>query len=48
MEVYLYLLKKKAPSGIREIQRDLSLSRPSVAEYQVAKLVELGSASKDN
>ena len=37
LQVYLYLLKKKLPSGIREIQRDLLLSSPSVAEYQVAK-----------
>ena len=48
LQVYLYLLKKKLPSGIREIQRDLLLSSPSVAEYQVAKLVELGIASKDS
>ncbi|MEO9295588.1 MAG: hypothetical protein ABI347_08320 [Nitrososphaera sp.] len=48
LQVYLYLLKKKEPSGIREIQRDLSLSSPSVAEYQVDKLVRLGIASKDS
>jgi hypothetical protein len=48
LQVYLYLLKKKEPSGIREIQRDLSLSSPSVAEYQVDKLVGLGIASKDS
>lgn len=48
LQVYLYLLKKKAPSGVREIQRDLSLSSPSVAKYQVAKLVELCIASKDS
>lgn len=48
LQVYLYLLKKKLPSGIREIQRELLLSSPSVAEYQVAKLVELGIASKDS
>lgn len=48
LQVYLYLLKKKEPSGIREIQRDLGLSSPSVAEYQVGKLVDLGLASKDS
>lgn len=48
LQVYLYLLKKKAPSGVREIQRDLSLSSPSVAKYQVAKRVELCIASKDS
>ena len=47
LQVYLYLQKKRAPSGIREVQRDLGLSSPSVADYQVEKLVELGLASRD-
>lgn len=47
LQVYLYLQKKKEPSGIREVQRDLGLSSPSVAEYQVEKLVELGIAGRD-
>jgi predicted DNA-binding transcriptional regulator len=33
LQVYLYLQKKKEASGIREVQRDLGLSSPSVAEY---------------
>jgi hypothetical protein len=47
LQVYLYLLKKSQPVGIRELQRDLGLSSPSVAEYQIVKLVELGIAQKD-
>jgi hypothetical protein len=47
LRVYLYLQRKKAPSGIREVQRDLGLSSPSVAEYQIEKLVEMGLASRD-
>lgn len=47
LQVYLYLQKKKEPSGIREVQRDLGLSSPSVAEYQVEKLVEMGLAGRD-
>ena len=47
LQVYLYLQKKKFPSGIREVQRDLGLSSPSVADYQVEKLVEMGLASRD-
>lgn len=47
LEVYLYLQKKKQ-SGIREIQRDLALSSPSVAEYQVDKLLGMGLAAKDS
>ncbi len=48
LHVYLYLQKKKEPSGIREVQRDLGLSSPSVAEYQVEKLVEMGLALRDS
>jgi hypothetical protein len=48
LQVYLYLQKKKEASGIREVQRDLGLSSPSVAEYQVEKLVELGIAGRDS
>ena len=48
LQVYLYLQKKKEPSGIREVQRDLGLSSPSVAEYQVEKLVGMGLAGRDN
>jgi hypothetical protein len=47
LQVYLYLLKKGEPGGIREIQRDLGLSSPSVADYQVEKLVGMGLAAKD-
>jgi hypothetical protein len=47
LQVYLYLQKKKEASGIREVQRDLALSSPSVAEYQVEKLVEMGLAGRD-
>ncbi|HKU50358.1 MAG TPA: hypothetical protein VJP79_10430 [Nitrososphaera sp.] len=47
LRVYLYLQRKKVPSGIREVQRELGLSSPSVADYQVEKLVEMGLASRD-
>jgi hypothetical protein len=47
LKVYLYLQRKSEPSGIREVQRDLGLSSPSVADYQVEKLVEMGLASRD-
>lgn len=48
LQVYLYLQKKREPSGIREVQRELGLSSPSVAEYQVEKLVEMGLAGRDS
>lgn len=47
LRVYLYLQRKKAPSGIREVQRDLGLSSPSVADYQIEKLVAMGLAARD-
>jgi hypothetical protein len=48
LQVYLYLQRKKEPSGIREVQRDLGLSSPSVADYQIEKLVGMGLAAKDS
>lgn len=47
LQVYLYLQRKKEPSGIREVQRDLGLSSPSVADYQIEKLLGMGLAAKD-
>ena len=47
MQVYLYLQRKKEPSGIREVQRDLGLSSPSVADYQIEKLAGMGLVAKD-
>lgn len=48
LQVYLYLQKKRQPSGIREVQRDLELSSPSVVEYHVEKLVEMELARRDS
>jgi hypothetical protein len=47
LQVYRYLQRKKEPSGIRKVQRDLGLSSPSVADYQIEKLVGTGLAAKD-
>ena len=41
-------MRKDEPSGIREIQRELNLSSPSVANYQIEKLIDLGLVGKDN
>ncbi|MBS7651736.1 MAG: hypothetical protein QW638_05925 [Candidatus Bathyarchaeia archaeon] len=41
--VYMYLLKTNRPSiGVREVQRALRFSSPSVAAYHLNKLEELG------
>jgi len=47
LQVYVYMLKKKEPVGIREIQRDLNFSSPSVANYHIEKLVSLNVVSQD-
>lgn len=42
LEVYRFLLKNKNPVGIREVQRALDLSTPSLAFYHLSKLEEIG------
>jgi DNA-binding transcriptional ArsR family regulator len=41
------LLKAKKPLGIREIQRALNLSSPSVAQYHLLKLEHAGLVKKE-
>jgi hypothetical protein len=41
LRVYVYVLRRKT-AGVREVQRALRLSNPSLAQYHLAKLVELG------
>ncbi len=48
LDVYRFLLKKNKPVGVREVQRALGLSSPSVATYHLAKLEELGILKKDS
>ncbi len=47
LQVYMYLVKKKEPTGVREVQRDLGFSSPSVANYHIDKLVELALVKQD-
>jgi hypothetical protein len=42
LRVYRYLYRSGKPLGIRDVQRGLSLSSPSVAEYHVKKLLAMG------
>ncbi len=46
LQVYLYLLKHEK-AGVREIQRDLNLSSPSVASYHLDKLIDMELVGKD-
>jgi len=48
LQVYLYLLKKGDAAGVREVQRKLGLSSPSVAFHHLEKLRALGVVEKDN
>ena len=47
ISVYLYLLKHGKAIGVREIQKALGFSSPSVAFHHLDKLVELGVVEKD-
>ena len=47
LTVYLYLLKHGKAVGVREIQKALGFSSPSVAFHHLDKLVELGVVEKD-
>ncbi|HEX2015012.1 MAG TPA: hypothetical protein VLA68_07270 [Nitrososphaera sp.] len=47
LQVYMYMVKKKEAVGVREVQRDLAFSSPSVANYHIDKLVELALISQD-
>ena len=42
LKVYLYLLKTNKPVGVREVQRALGFSSPSLAYYHLEKLVSMG------
>jgi DNA-binding MarR family transcriptional regulator len=48
LEVYRYLLKNGKSTGVREVQRALNLSTPSLAAYHLAKLEEAGLIKKEN
>ena len=48
LQVYLYLLKNGRAMGVREIQKELGFSSPSVAFHHLEKLIDLGIVEKDN
>jgi DNA-binding transcriptional ArsR family regulator len=47
LRVYWYLFKNPESVGVRETQRALSMSSPSIALYHLEKLRELGVVDKD-
>jgi DNA-binding transcriptional ArsR family regulator len=42
LKVYRFVLKSGKPIGVREVQRALELSSPSLAAYHLSKLEEAG------
>jgi hypothetical protein len=47
LDVYFYLLRKKDAAGVREVQRNLNLSSPSVSSYHLEKLESLRVITKN-
>jgi len=47
LKIYLYMLRQGKPVGVREVQRDLQLSSPSVAFHHIDKMVRLGVVEQD-
>jgi DNA-binding transcriptional ArsR family regulator len=45
-KVYWYLLKKGSPVTVREVQRALHFSSPSIAHHHLEQLTELGLVEK--
>lgn len=47
LQVYLRLLQRGSAVGVREVQKDLGFSSPSVAFHHLDKLINLGIVAKD-
>jgi len=47
LKVYKFILKSDRPIGIREVQRALNLSSPTLALYHMNKLEEAGLVKKE-
>jgi DNA-binding transcriptional ArsR family regulator len=48
LDIYKLMLRSSKPLGIREIQRTLELSSPSVAEYHLSKLEAAGLVKRES
>jgi DNA-binding transcriptional ArsR family regulator len=47
LETYLFMMKSSKPIGVRELQRSLGLSSPSVSYHHLEKLERMGLVEKD-
>ncbi|MEM1945781.1 MAG: helix-turn-helix domain-containing protein [Candidatus Caldarchaeum sp.] len=48
LDVFLYVIRAGRPVGVRDVQRGLGLSSPSVAHHHLEKLHSLGVLQKDD
>lgn len=46
LRVYWYMLQQSKPVGVREVQRALGMSSPSVASHHLSKLLDLDLIAK--
>lgn len=47
LEAYLFMMRSSKPIGVRELQRSLGLSSPSVSFHHLEKLERMGLVEKD-
>ncbi|MHB1908615.1 MAG: helix-turn-helix domain-containing protein [Nitrososphaerales archaeon] len=47
LKTYLFMIKNSKPVGVRELQRNLGLSSPSVAYHHLEKLERMGLVEKN-
>jgi DNA-binding transcriptional ArsR family regulator len=47
LQAYLFMIRNSKPIGVRELQRSLGLSSPSVAFHHLEKLERMGLVEKD-
>ena len=48
LKVYLFLLRRGGPVGVREVQRELGFSSPSIAFHHIEKLSRLHVVEQDS
>ena len=48
LKIYRHMLRNNRSLGLRELQRELSLSSPSVAQYHLSRLERAGLIRKEN
>ena len=47
LKIYLYMLRQGKPVGVREVQRELGLSSPSIVFHHLEKLMRLKVVEQD-